>query len=80
MDVSRGNRTPNCPLGGDRYIHLTIETNADFTSFSGLFDSAVLSMNPITFVMNYLYFFILNSEGTRLESTSDLCPFYFIWA
>ena len=57
MDVPYRNRTYNKVLGGPRYIHLTKGTNADFTGFFSLFMvSATISMNPTTFVMNYLYF------------------------
>ena len=44
-------------LGGCRYIHLTKRTNAVFSNFSALLAPAAISMNPITYMMNYLYFY-----------------------
>ena len=44
-------------LGGCRYIHLTKRTNAVFSNFSALLALAAISMNPITYMMNYLYFY-----------------------
>ena len=35
-------------LGGPRYIHLTKETNAVFSSFFSLLATVAISMNPIT--------------------------------
>ena len=43
-------------LGGACYIHLTTRTNAVFSNFSALLAPAAIFMNPITYVMNYLYF------------------------
>ena len=44
---ARRNRTI-CRLGGPRYIHLTKETNAVFSSFFSLLATVAISMNPIT--------------------------------
>ena len=41
-------------LGGPRYIHLTMGTNAVFSGFSAFWAPAAMFMNPITFVMNHL--------------------------
>ena len=48
MSVSYRNRTYNRVLGGPRYIHLTKETNAVFSSFFSLLATVAISMNPIT--------------------------------
>ena len=40
-------------LGGPRYIHLTKGTNAVFSGFFSLLATVAISMNPITFVMNF---------------------------
>ena len=41
-------------LGGPRYIHLTMGTNAVFSGFSAFSVTATNFMNSITFVMNHL--------------------------
>ena len=46
-------------LGGPRYIHLTKGTNAVFLGFSAFWAPAAMFMNPITFVMNCLSYYIL---------------------
>ena len=56
MSVPYRNRTYNRVLGGPRYIHLTKGTNAVFSGFSASLASAAISMNPITFVMNFYCF------------------------
>ena len=46
-------------LGGPRYIHLTMGTNAVFSGFSAFLAPAAMFMNPITCVMNCLSYYIL---------------------
>ena len=53
MSVPYRNRTYNRVLGGPRYIHLTKGTNAVFSGFFSLLATVAISMNPITFVMNF---------------------------
>ena len=60
MSVPYRNRTYNRVLGGPRYIHLTKGTNAVFSGFSALLATVAISMNPITFMMNF-YFLVSTS-------------------
>ena len=54
-------------LGGCRYIHLTKRTNAVFSNFSALLAPAAISMNPITYMMNYLYFYSISFTNLKLS-------------
>ena len=77
MSVPYRNRTYNRVLGGPRYIHLTKGTNAVFSGFFSLLATVAISMNPITFVMNF-YCNLLWHPGQSLpESNSDLPLLYF---
>ena len=72
MSVPYRNRTYNRVLGGPRYIHLTKGTNAVFSGFSALLATVAVSMNPITFVMNFYCNLFWHPGQFLLESNSDL--------
>ena len=59
-------------LGGPRYIHLTKGTNAVFSGFFSLLATVAISMNPITFVMNFYCNLLWHPGQSLLESNSDL--------
>ena len=55
-------------LGGPRYIHLTKGTNAVFSGFFSLLATVAISMNPITFVMNFSFsYFNISLDFFQLE-------------
>ena len=62
-------------LGGPRYIHLTKGTNAVFSGFFSLLATVAISMNPITFVMNYLYFLFRHLRRHSLNRTPSYTLF-----
>ena len=62
-------------LGGPRYIHLTKGTNAVFSGFSAFLAPAAMFMNPITFVMNYLYFLFRHLRRHSLNRTPSYTLF-----
>ena len=72
MSVPYRNRTYNRVLGGPRYIHLTKGTNAVFSGFFSLLATVAISMNPITFVMNFYCNLLWHPGQSLLESNSDL--------
>ena len=59
-------------LGGPRYIHLTKGTNAVFSGFFSLLATVAISMNPITFVMNFYCNLLWHPGQSLMESNSDL--------
>ena len=77
MSVPYRNRTYNRVLGGPRYIHLTKGTNAVFSGFFSLLATVAISMNPITFVMNFYCNLLWHPGQSLLESNSDLPLLYF---
>ena len=62
-------------LGGACYIHLTMRTNAVFSGFSATLVPATIFMNPITFVMNYLYFLFRHLRRHSLNRTPSYTLF-----
>ena len=72
ISVPYRNRTYNRVLGGPRYIHLTKGTNAVFSGFFSLLATVAISMNPITFVMNFYCNLLWHPGQSLLESNSDL--------
>ena len=62
-------------LGGACYIHLTMRTNAVFSGYSASLVSATIFMNPITLVMNYLYFLFWHHRRHCWNRTPSLSLF-----
>ena len=62
-------------LGGACYIHLTMRTNAVFSGFSATLVPATIFMNPLTFVMNYLYFLFRHLRRHSLNRTPSYTLF-----